>query len=161
MSESIYVGIDPGLTGAVAILHESGKVEFYDMPVVASTGERTELDVWGIRDIIERIRDCGKATVGLEKVHAMPKNGAISGFSMGGSLMAWKMGFACFGIRYQLVLPARWKKLVMDGRPKEKDVSREVARMLYPSTAADLCLKRHHGRADSLLIAEYMRRTQP
>jgi crossover junction endodeoxyribonuclease RuvC len=51
-----------------------------------------------------------------------------------------------------LVTPGVWKRHAgLIG--KEKDASRELAARLYPQ--ATLNLKKHHGRADALLLARY------
>jgi hypothetical protein len=43
------------------------------------------------------------------------------------------------------------------GLPKGKDTGRLRAQQLFPT--ADLKFKKHHGRSDALLIAEYLRRS--
>ena len=70
------------------------------------------------------------------------------------------MALVCLTIPYTLVTPQRWKKELMDGMPKDKDSSRVVAIRLFPTFATELKLKKHHGRADALLIAEYLRRKE-
>jgi hypothetical protein len=40
----------------------------------------------------------------------------------------------------------------------EKDESRLKALQLFPQCADNLKLKKHHGRAEALLMAEYLRR---
>lgn len=155
----IYVGIDPGLTGALAIIHEDGRIEFHDTPVL-SLGKRNDHNLAEIVQILQRVDECGPAMAALERVHAMPQNGTISAFSMGRSMTAWEMGMVALGITYEMIPPQRWKKALMDGQGKEKDASRQVAMRLFPSTIPHLSLKRHHGRADALLLAEFLRRTR-
>ena len=52
----IYIGIDPGLDGAVAFLCPDGRVEFYDTPTVL-LGEKRDYDLKEMRDILERCND--------------------------------------------------------------------------------------------------------
>lgn len=46
---------------------------------------------------------------------------------------------------------------MMNGQGKDKDGSRLVAMRLFPEASDRLHLKKHHGRADALLIAEFLR----
>ncbi len=58
------------------------------------------------------------------------------------------------GIPYVLVAPPKWKAhFRLQGKPKE--AARELALRLYPEAGPKLNLKRHHGRADALLLARY------
>lgn len=50
------------------------------------------------------------------------------------------------------------KKEMLAGRGKEKDASRLRALELFPHLQEELKLKKHHNRADALLIAEWGRR---
>ena len=64
---------------------------------------------------------------------------------------------AGLGIPYELVTPQKWKRAM--GVPSgDKSSSRPVALRLFPSLAAELRLKKDHGKADALLIAGYGRR---
>ena len=88
----------------------------------------------------------------------MPEQGVTSTFSMGHGLGLWEGILSALGVPYQMVTPQAWKKAMMAGQEKEKDASRQVAMRLFPSTIPKLSLKKHHGRSDALLIAEYLRR---
>ena len=78
-------------------------------------------------------------------------------FSMGQGLGIWKGIFAALGIPCDMVTPQRWKKLLMDGMGKKKDASRLRASQLFPDVGFPR--KKDHGRAEALLIAEYLRRS--
>jgi len=93
----------------------------------------------------------------LEKVHAMPGQGVTSMFSFGEGYGVWQGILAGLQIPFDLVAPQTWKKHTMRDCSKEKGASMVKALQLYPQ--ADIRLKKHHGRADALLIAEYLRRT--
>lgn len=58
---------------------------------------------------------------------------------------------ATLGISTHIVSPMKWKGYYSLGR--EKDQSRELAQRLWPD--APLNLKKHHGRAEALMIARY------
>lgn len=160
----IYIGIDPGLDGAVAWFCGDGDdtaPRFDDTPVLR-VGKRREVDVHRAASLLRAHGPC--VSVAIESVHAMPgggerRMGATSAFSFGKGFGAWLGILAALRLTYTLVPPQRWKKALMDGMPKEKDASRQRAMQLFPEAAGDLKLKKHHGRADALLIAEYLRRT--
>lgn len=160
----IYLGIDPGLTGAVAIIDADGAVELCDSPSweVKTKGRiQHDYNVHGMAEIIAgviaRAGNRGLIAAALEKVHSMPEQGVASSFKFGVGLGTWQGILAAFGITFQMIPPQRWKKVLMDGMPKEKDASLIVAQRLFPT--ADLRLRKHHGRADALLLAEFMRRS--
>ena len=52
------------------------------------------------------------------------------------------------------VRPQVWKKAL--GVTSDKNTSLALARELFPEAVLDL--KKHHGKAEALLIAEYARR---
>ena len=53
----MYIGIDPGLGGAVAVLHADGwLVAVHDTPVLTlstSRGTRQEYDTWGMAALLQ------------------------------------------------------------------------------------------------------------
>jgi crossover junction endodeoxyribonuclease RuvC len=95
----------------------------------------------------------------IEQVHAMPGEGAVGAFSFGTGYGIWLGLLAALQVPHQFVTPQAWKKLMLAGGAKEKDAARLKAMQLYPCVADRLTLKKHHGRADALLIAEWARRT--
>ncbi len=154
------IGIDPGLKGAVAFLVDGQEPAVFDTPILTirrGKGLRHEYEVAAMQRLLREhtvIRD--GVTAALEAVHAFPGEGVASVFSLGRGLGLWEGILATLEIPYELVPPQRWKKLLMYGMGKEKGASRIVAGRLFPSV--DLSLVKHHGRADALLIAEWMRR---
>jgi crossover junction endodeoxyribonuclease RuvC len=153
----IFIGIDPGLSGAVAVIHPDGKVEVIDTPVALVKKNKHDYSAWEMARILGRFERDVNVVCGIESVHSMPKQGVASSFSFGRGLGLWEGILASFEIGYGKVTPQAWKKLLMSGMGKEKDSSRLQAQRLFPT--AELNLKKHHGRADALLIAEFMRRT--
>ena len=148
----IHIGIDPGLDGAVAILSDGKEPYIFDAPTMM-VGDKREYDIPTMANIFRNVDS--SALVGLELVHSMPGQGVRSMFSMGHGLGLWKGILGALQLRYTMVTPQRWKKALMDGMPKEKDAARLRAQQLFPT--AELHLKKHHGRADALLIAEFIR----
>ncbi len=155
----LYIGIDPGFTGAVAALDEQGNfVSVVDVPtfeIVGGAKKKTRLDVVGIARIIRDLKPC-KAV--LEDVHSMPEQGITGAFAFGRGLGVWEGILAALEVSTHMVSPLKWKKATMEGMGKEKDASRLRALALFPT--ADLRLKKHHGRADALLMALYLYRQE-
>jgi hypothetical protein len=156
----VFVGVDLGLTGAISYLKDTGEVSVIDMPVI-KIGKRHDY-------VVASLVGCFIAggpgpmkdlLVGMEALHAMPSSmcSGVGNYSLGRSSGIFEGILAALNIPYQKIPPQRWKKSLLDGLPKEKGSSVVVAKRLFPGV--DLSLKRHHGRADSLLIAEYLRRT--
>lgn len=160
----LYVGIDPGVTGAVSVIDctylESGEIECHDTPIYHD-GKRTRINSADCGALLRDLKreSGGKLAVFIEKSQPMPKNGSIACFGLGYSFGVWIGILAALEIPYTLVTPQAWKKALMPGEPKEKDSSRVVARRLWPAQTEEwLSRKKDHGRADALLIAEYGRR---
>lgn len=152
-----YIGIDPGKTGAVAII-DGTKLSFHDCPLINVGKSKTGLDFHAMATILDNAV-CGDSAVAIiERVAARPGQGVTSMFNFGMNFGAWQGILASIPIPYELVTPQAWKKKMMPGQPKEKDASRGVAKQLFPQCADSLKLKKHNGRADALLMAEYLRR---
>ena len=136
----MYIGIDPGKTGAIAFLDEKGNyvnILDYDADNVA----RALFDY--------------KASVKyayLERVHSMPGQGVSSTFSFGENFGWWNGVLRAFQIPYDTIPPQSWMKRFSLHKSSLNDKpSLAFARKKFPD--APLNLKKHHNRADSLLIA--------
>ena len=154
-----YVGIDPGLGGAVAILREweegLPRAAVWDTPTaVVGSGKKVK-NVHAPAGMVELLRSVGECFVVMENVHSMPKQGVSSSFNFGRGFGTWEGIIAALGLPYELVTPQLWKKVMMEGMGKEKDASRIRAMQLFPELSELLKLKKHHGRADALLIASF------
>jgi hypothetical protein len=88
-----------------------------------------------------------------------PAKGSIGMLSYGIGYGMWLGIFATLEIPVTQIHPLTWKSKMCAGMPSGKDASRVRAMELFGSKV-DLSLKKHHGRADAILIAEYMKRFQ-
>lgn len=144
------MGIDPGVTGAIAVIHGGHLKAVYDMPINDSRADGAE--VAAILNDIAVASDI--ASVFIEDTQPMPKNGSIASFKLGyntGVIVG-----VVQGLSYPLrrVRPVIWKResgLI----GKDKTASRGLATELYPSHAADFRLAKHDGRAEAALIARW------
>lgn len=140
-----FVGIDPGQTGAIAVLSD-------DLPLVYDYPG----DVTAAANLISDILwDYTPSLVALERVHSMPKQGVSSTFKLGVNFGAWQGILSAYDMPYIMPTPQEWQKGLVyksDGNdPKSRSLA--VARRLFPDV--DLSKKKHDGRADALLIAYY------
>ena len=148
------MGIDPGFSGALAVLDDELKIEFVmDMPVIM-VGKKRELNEAKLAEVFNRWRH-KPMMVGLEKSQTMPKQGIVST----GRYMA-SYGFLrglCVGnvIPYHLIRPQSWKKAMMPDMGKEKGASIQKVTQIYPELS--LTRVKDHGIADAVLIARYLK----
>lgn len=158
----IVLGIDIGLTGAVAAVHPNGTASVHDIPTVADGGKGRRICGRGLLLLLRELVAADRAALVLfEDVRARPMgNGSGHGNTMHsqGSLMRSRgiveaaIDIARFDVC--IVQPATWKR--WHGLLKtEKGASLDLARSLYPALAGDLKRKKDHNRAESLLIAHY------
>ena len=161
----LFVGIDPGLTGAIGAVDVGGMyVKVQDTPSMLrlrdeGAGEPVQVrlpDCVGMSFLILRLmEEAGGATelrVTIEEQWARPRQSAQSTFITGGGFWAWLGVLAACGVAVMEVSPQAWKREYgLLGKGKEG--SRGRASAYFP--AAPLSLKKHHNRADALLLAHY------
>lgn len=165
MNEKTCIGIDPGLSGAIAVITPT----FYavhDIPTLeVKSGKkcRHRYNVSEIVKMLTQIRGGSRSIeVWLEEVHSMPGQGVTSMFSMGRGLGMYEGIVSALSMQLNYISPVTWKKKMLDGQGKEKDASVYKAQQLFP--LAQLVTPRGRlldGRAEALLIAEYGRRQMP
>ncbi|MDP2619885.1 MAG: hypothetical protein Q8P46_06865 [Hyphomicrobiales bacterium] len=153
------LGIDPGVSGALACVDEHGVVQaMYDMPVLQAEGARGRRIVDGpaLIRLLRRERvffsACNFRAV-LESVRSMPRDGHVGAFSFGRSFGTIETALAAVEVPFVPVRPQVWKKAL--SVPASKDGARAAASRLLPSGASMWPLKKHDGRAEAALIAYY------
>jgi len=158
-SYDIFIGIDPGLDGAVAILGPvSSSVEVWRTPTI-KVGTRRQYLVREMAAIVHRAG--AESSAILEAVHSMPGQGVASSFTFGRGFGVWEGILAALGIPYQLVAPQTWKAVMLRDMPKDKNASKLLASRLWPNlyTLEEARKpKMSDGEAEALLLAEYGRR---
>lgn len=154
----IVAGVDPGLSGAVALLEGDGSLlAVFDLPTIDKPhkgGVRSELSPALLQD--ELIGDVKVGVAFIEQVTASPQMGTVSAFRFGECFGQICAVFQCLGIRTELVRPAIWKKAM--GLNSEAEISRAKAIELWPDSSHYFKRKLDHNRAEAALIAEYGRR---
>ena len=86
------IGIDPGISGAIAVMHGKKVVNMYDMPVMAEGKKnKRQLNSSQLVNIIkENINENEETIVVVEQVNAMPGQGVTSMFNFGQTFGAIK-----------------------------------------------------------------------
>jgi len=142
----VIVGIDPGVTGGLAVIHDGQLAGVEPMPVHDSRA-----DGWAIDAMLT---DWEPDVVFLENTQPMPKNGSIASFSLGlntGIIVGVVQANHFSLVR---VRPVDWKrKMGLTG--KDKSASRGLATELFPDYANSFKKVSQDGLAEAALIARY------
>ena len=159
VSAGLIVGIDPGLSGAIAVLGPSGDLcDVIDMPtfeIVRNKSKKRDVDTVAFARIIAELSGNASHVV-VERVGAMPGQGVTSMFAFG----------KCYGIIHGVIAadrlpvteytPQFWKKKL--GVQQGKDAARKRACELWPDRSEWFKRVKDDGRAEAALIAECGRR---
>jgi hypothetical protein len=146
----ITIGIDPGKSGGIAWIDETGRACVEKMP-------DTLQDLWELieKDILHKTgnlyfgnaaRNC-KAY--LEQVSSSPQMGVVSAFTFGNGYGHLEMALTAAGIPFERVRPQAWQKAMGCMSKGDKNVTKRKAQELFPQ------IKVTHATADALLIATY------
>lgn len=137
----LFIGIDPGVNGGIAALHDDGSCAgVWKMP-------KTETALFSQLCAFEDHSRCAF----LERVHASPQMGVVSAFTFGLGYGALRMGLVAAGIEYADVTPQAWQKALGCRTRGDKNITKRKAIELFPNVG--VC----HWNADALLIAAYCR----
>ena len=144
MNEKVWLGVDPGKSGALSAIHENGEIEYI-------LCKQTERDLW---DWLKGQTDGKDAFALLEKVGARPGQGVSSMFKFGTSYGFLRGILIACTIPFEEVTPATWQRALRCLTKGDKNVTKSKAQELFPA------IKVTHGNADALLIAEHCKRLQ-
>ena len=159
----IVLGVDPGLTGAMALMSGRGLVSVTDLPVMmrgAGTGSvKNQIDGTALYTTMRELLapyDRQEIMVVIELQQAMGGGmNASAVFSLGLTAGIIEGVVAARALPHELVQPAAWKK-AMGLSAKGKDAKAQsvaMAKRYYPD--APLNLVKHHNRAESILLARW------
>ena len=168
----IIVGIDPGLTGAIAMIGHRAELlrPIEDMPVMqrgAGAGAvKNQVHAAALAEYLRQSLegfDTNEVMIMIEEAQSMPAavrgkggqikivQGGASIFSTGLSAGLIEGTVAALRFPHELVRPHVWKKAMKTVSTKEQ--ARATAARLYPE--ASLHRVKDHNRAEALLIACY------
>ena len=154
------LGIDPGLSGAIAILENKKVISLFDMPVMAEGKKnKKQLNSAQLVNIIkDNTVEKDEVAVVVEQVNAMPGQGVTSMFNFGQTFGAIKGVCAALKLPIFFVRPSKWKKY-FELINSSKDSSRTKAIEMYPSLSSQLAKKKDVNKSDAILIARFFKET--
>ena len=155
------IGIDPGLSGAIAVLNDKKVLKIIEMPFMAEGKKnKKQLNSAQLVNIIkENINDNEEIAVVVEQVNAMPGQGVTSMFNFGQTFGAIKGVCAALSLPIFFVRPSKWKKY-FELINSSKDSSRTKAIEMYPSLSSQLSRKKDVNKSDAILIARFYYETR-
>ena len=146
----LIFGFDPGKSGAWGAITHTGAYHSCGDMLHGDKGILTE-EIWAEICLARDGQDC---EIVVEAVHSMPRDGVRQAFSFGTSYGA-VLGLAQrFRAPWHFVSPRVWKRAMELDNDKDKSLA--LARELWPT--APLARKKDNGRAEALLMAEWLRR---
>ena len=150
------IGVDPGLSGAIAILEDKKVFSIIDMPVMAEGKKnKRQLNSAQLVNIIkENTNPKDDIAVVVEQVNAMPGQGVTSMFNFGQTFGAIKGICAALSLPIFFVRPSKWKKH-FNLINASKDSSRTKVIEMYPSLSSQLAKKKDVNKSDAVLIARF------
>jgi crossover junction endodeoxyribonuclease RuvC len=150
VTATAILGIDPGLSGALALLDIDGSLEVVDMPTLQL--KKRVIDEYALARIIDnwssRVRE-----VWLEQVATRPGEGAVGAFTFGRGYGLLRGICAANFLTIIDVTPQTWKRALRV--PAEKDGARAAASRVFPRHADQWARVKDDGRAEAALIARH------
>ena len=155
------IGIDPGLSGGIAVLENNKVKKIFDMPVM-SEGKKNKRQLNSaqlVKLLRDNYSDQEEVSVVVEQVNAMPGQGVTSMFNFGQTFGALKGICAALELPIFFVRPSKWKKH-FELINSSKDASRTKAIEMYPRLASQLAKKKDVNKSDAILIARFYSETR-
>ena len=154
-----YIGIDPGVRGAIVVIDDDRKVNYSGtVPLLNQrTGGRGQYDLNGMWRILRNF-STGISRCHIERSQAMPRDSSSSAWKTGCGFGYWEMGLVAAGIPYSVVTPRTWQKKLFKGLPSSDTKTMSV--MAANRSLPDLNLMRtsrsrkpDHNISDAGLLA--------
>lgn len=147
----MIVGIDPGKSGGVAILDDTGAFVGGIRTPLLQHGKRDLVDIRWIGSWVDNLMPrSGASHVVLEQVNAMPGQGVTSMFNFGRHTGAVEAYALSLGVPVTWVTPQKWKGYF--NLSKDKMASLDRARLEFGDNAL-WRIKANDGIAEAALIA--------
>ncbi len=173
MNYKIKIGIDPGLSGAIAVLMDNCKnIRVFCMPVKRQpwSKPRKNKTFQQMVDIEElmielKIFSPSETIINIETVTGMPTDGAHRAFIFGGAFYSVLTLLNIMGFKVNYIAPATWKAKV-GLTLADKEDSRQLVLRLFPDIEGITPVRKTkiktgltkamcQGRAEAVLIGLY------
>lgn len=159
------IGVDPGLSGGLALLRDDDVPVVIPMPIVrGGKGARDQYDVDGIARYLRAWTVSGDLVV-IERLLPLPASvapGVIANYNRGAGVWLFRGICAALRISHELVSPRTWQREMLAGTSGDtKQRSIVAAGLLFPGVClrpTERSRKPSDGMSDALLLAEYGRR---
>jgi crossover junction endodeoxyribonuclease RuvC len=148
----LIIGIDPGVTGALALLTDNGDlIDVLDMPSLADgTKGRSTVSSPLLAELLARWH---AREVFCEFVSARPTDGSVQAFAFGKTFGIIHGVCGALSLPIGLITPQSWKRWHGIPQGDQKDLARSKAIAKWPAMADRFARKLDHNRAESALIA--------
>lgn len=149
--KNLYLGIDPGISGAFAIIDSSKSIlTMQDVPTTERRG-KNYFDAHAFAEILKPNSHRIKFAL-LEDVGAAPKQGVVSTFRFGHATGQINGVLSALDIEIKFIKPAVWKMLMNVESGKETSMLK--VKELFPNLEEEFFKKKgNHNMAEALLLA--------
>jgi hypothetical protein len=169
-TDKIFIGIDPGKTGAISYIYPGGWIDSGTFPLIAK-----EYDIRSMRTIFKYIAAVNCHVV-LEDVKALQKPFQAGNWNLSRGKAIIETLLIIYDIPHTLVHSKTWQKEMWQGVPQmrgpskngkkgsilTKEMSLVAVKRLFPQAdlrnpdrKTDRSVKPHDGVVDSILMAGY------
>lgn len=158
----VWVGIDPGLSGAVGAVYSTRVAEAWPTPAInvkKGKAVKKHPDLAGMADLLRpflRLQRQGwEVLVTLEESSPNPQDGKIGHHKVGIGYGIWLGILSALRLPYHTVRPSEWRPQMV-GAKTDKNMSRKVCQQLFPRLK--LPLVKDSDKAEAVMLAEWGRR---
>lgn len=158
----IIIGIDPGLDGAIALLHPDTLAleRILDIPTIGAGKQRIVNIALLYASLMAALPEGEPVTCWLEYAAARPIQSVSATFKQGRVYGILEAITVCMGWPLHVVTPGKWKQHFGLARrewsnAERKAASRAHATRMFPSHADLFVRVKDDGRAEAALIALY------
>lgn len=161
MTAPLFLGIDPGLSGALAVLSADGRlVDVAKMPTEPH-GKSRRVSGRAVRAFLDRTTERTGNAFGLcmlEQVASRPGQGAPSIFTFGRAFGVVEGVLSALALPTDYATPQVWKRAFGLGSDKAESIRKACdlipALLAWPEKGSKLT----HDQAEAVLLAEFARR---
>lgn len=158
-------GVDPGVSGAVALMSGRQVLGVYDCPIYKTevvnarakktkkgTISRSHYDIDGMLLVAQNLSPLKLAIIEEVSTYGLDP---MSASQLVAGMELWTMAFLAAGVDVLRVRPADWKKHFKLKVKGDKRLSLFLAREKHPEADDLLKFLYHHDRAEAILLADY------
>lgn len=158
----MFIGIDPGVTGAICLLQPGELLECADLPTEPN-GNNGQVKRWVDANALDMLLAewSAKHEFARESVHGvieraipMPQMPSTTNASTFDSFGVCRGALSCWLDDVTYIEPRTWKKSY--ALAKDKSHSIRIALTLYPDAARFISKALHHNRAEAVLLAHWL-----